>query len=191
MPHISLSDHADLIIIAPATANIIGKFAGGVGDDFLSTLLLSARPPVLVAPAMNPRMWAAPAVQENVAALRARGHLVMEPGVGRMARAEEGTGRGRMPEPGEILLAARAILLPNPDPGGHEARGHGGTHAGEMGRRALSLEPLERQDGLRPGGRSREARRGRRSRERPRRSRQTLRARASCAWNRPPRCTRR
>ena len=115
MPHISLSDHADLIIIAPATANIIGKFAGGVGDDFLSTLLLSARPPVLVAPAMNPRMWAAPAVQENVAALRARGHLVMEPGVGRMARAEEGTGRGRMPEPGEILLAARAILLPNPD----------------------------------------------------------------------------
>ncbi|MYA96024.1 MAG: bifunctional phosphopantothenoylcysteine decarboxylase/phosphopantothenate--cysteine ligase CoaBC [Nitrospinae bacterium] len=115
MPHISLSDSADLIIIAPATANIIGKFAQGVGDDFLSTLLLSARPPVLVAPAMNPRMWASPAVQENVAALRARGHLVMEPGVGRMARAEEGTGRGRMPEPGEILLAARAILLPNPD----------------------------------------------------------------------------
>jgi len=71
MPHISLSDSADLIIIAPATANIIGKFAQGVGDDFLSTLLLSARPPVLVAPAMNPRMWASPAVQENVAALRA------------------------------------------------------------------------------------------------------------------------
>ena len=115
MPHISLSDSADLIIIAPATANIIGKFAQGVGDDFLSTLLLSARPPALVAPAMNPRMWASPAVQENVAALRARGHHVMEPGVGRMARAEEGAGRGRMPEPGEILLAARAILLPNPD----------------------------------------------------------------------------
>ena len=115
MPHISLSDGADLILIAPATANIIGKFAQGVGDDFLSTLLLSGKPPVLIAPAMNPRMWASPAVQENVAALRERGHVVMEPGVGRMARAEEGTGRGRMPEPQEILLAARRILLPNPD----------------------------------------------------------------------------
>ncbi len=115
MPHISLTDSADLILIAPATANIIGKFAQGVGDDFLSTLLLSAKPPVLIAPAMNPRMWASPAVQENVAALRERGHVVMEPGVGRMARAEEGTGRGRMPEPQEILLAARRILLPNPD----------------------------------------------------------------------------
>ena len=115
MPHISLTESADLIIIAPATANIIGKFAQGVGDDFLSTLLLSARPPTLVAPAMNPRMWASPAVQENVATLRERGHVVMEPGVGRMARAEEGTGRGRMPEPGEVLLAARRILLPEPD----------------------------------------------------------------------------
>ena len=115
MPHISLTEGADLIIIAPATANIIGKFAQGVGDDFLSTLLFSARPPALVAPAMNPRMWASPAVQENVSSLRARGHVVMEPGAGRMARAEEGVGRGRMPEPGEILLAARRILLPEPD----------------------------------------------------------------------------
>ena len=115
MPHISLTEGADLIVIAPATANIIGKFAQGVGDDFLSTLLLSARPPALIAPAMNPRMWASPAVQENVAALRERGHVVMAPGAGRMARAEEGVGRGRMPEPGEILLAARRILLPEPD----------------------------------------------------------------------------
>ena len=115
MPHISLTESADLIIIAPATANIIGKFAQGVGDDFLSTLLLSASPPVLIAPAMNPRMWASPALQENVSSLRERGHVVMEPGVGRMARAEEGVGRGRMPEPGEILLAARRILLPVPD----------------------------------------------------------------------------
>lgn len=115
MPHISLTESADLIIIAPATANIIGKFAQGVGDDFLSTLLLSASPPALIAPAMNPRMWASPALQENVSSLRERGHVVMEPGAGRMARAEEGVGRGRMPEPGEILLAARKILLPDPD----------------------------------------------------------------------------
>ena len=115
MPHISLTEGANLIIIAPATANIIGKFAQGMGDDFLSTLLLSTKPPVLVAPAMNPRMWASPAVQENVATLRKRGHVTMEPDVGRMARAEEGTGRGRMPEPQDILLAARRILLSNPD----------------------------------------------------------------------------
>ena len=115
MPHVSLSDRADLILIAPATANVIGKFAHGVGDDFLSTLLLSAKPPVLLAPAMNPRMWASTAVRENVETLRGRGHVVMEPGAGRMARAEEGVGRGRMPEPGEILLAARRILAPNPD----------------------------------------------------------------------------
>ncbi len=115
MPHISLSARADIILIAPATANVIGKFAHGVGDDFLSTLLLSAQPPVLVAPAMNPRMWASPAVQANVQTLRERGHIVMQPGAGRMARAEEGAGRGRMPEPQEILLAARRILAPVPD----------------------------------------------------------------------------
>ena len=97
MPHISLTDSTDLILIAPATANIIGKFAQGVGDDFLSTLLLSAKPPVLIAPAMNPRMWASPAVQENVAALRERGHVVMEPGVGRMARAEKALAGGACP----------------------------------------------------------------------------------------------
>lgn len=113
MPHVSLSDRADLILVAPATANVIGKFAHGVGDDFLSTLLLSAKPPALLAPAMNPRMWASPAVRENVETLRGRGHVVMEPGAGRMARAEEGVGRGRMPEPREILLAARRILTPD------------------------------------------------------------------------------
>ncbi len=115
MPHISLSDRADLVVIAPATANVIAKFAHGVGDDFLSTLLLSAKPPVLLAPAMNPRMWASPAVRENVETLRTRGHLVMEPAAGRMARAEEGVGRGRMPEPGDILLTVRRILCPRPD----------------------------------------------------------------------------
>lgn len=115
MPHISLTGRADLIVIAPATANLIGKFAGGIGDDFLSTLLLSAKPPVLVAPAMNPRMWANPAVRENVKKLRERGHLVMEPGVGRMARAEEGEGSGRMPEPEAILAEVLRLLVPPHD----------------------------------------------------------------------------
>jgi len=110
MPHISLTDRADLIAIAPATANLIAKFARGIGDDFLSTLLLSAAPPVLIAPAMNPRMWANPAVQENVQTLRARGHLVLEPGAGRMARPEEGEGAGRMPEPEEIAREIHRLL---------------------------------------------------------------------------------
>lgn len=118
MPHVSLSDRADLIIVAPATANIIGKFAGGIGDDFLSTLLLSARPPVLAVPAMNPRMWGSPAVQENVRKLRERGHAVMPPGTGRMARAEEGEGAGRMPEPEDILREALRLLVPRHDLGG-------------------------------------------------------------------------
>jgi phosphopantothenoylcysteine decarboxylase/phosphopantothenate--cysteine ligase len=115
MPHISLTDQADLIVLAPATANILAKFAQGIGDDFVSTLLLSAKSPVVIAPAMNPRMWSNPAVQENVQRLRLRGHLVMEPGVGRMARPEEGEGRGRMPEPSEILTEVRRLLLPEPD----------------------------------------------------------------------------
>ncbi|MBI2132531.1 MAG: bifunctional phosphopantothenoylcysteine decarboxylase/phosphopantothenate--cysteine ligase CoaBC [Candidatus Tectomicrobia bacterium] len=115
MPHISLTGRADLIVIAPATANLIGKFAGGIGDDFLSTLLLSARSPVLVVPAMNPRMWSSPAVRENVKKLRERGHLVMEPGVGRMARAEEGEGSGRMPEPEAILAEVLRLLAPPHD----------------------------------------------------------------------------
>ncbi len=115
MPHISLTDRSDLIVLAPATANIIAKFARGMGDDFVSTLLLSAKAPVIVAPAMNPRMWANPAVRENVHLLRSHGHLVMEPGAGRMARAEEGQGRGRMPEPSEILTEVRRLLLPEPD----------------------------------------------------------------------------
>ncbi len=115
MPHISLSGRADQIVIAPATANALAKFARGEGDDFFSTLLLSARAPVIAAPAMNPRMWESPAVRDNVALLRARGHLVMEPGVGRMARLDEGAGRGRMPELDEILAEIHRALLPRPD----------------------------------------------------------------------------
>lgn len=103
MPHISLTAKADLVVIAPAGANIIGKFAQGLGDDFLSTLLLSAEAPVLVAPAMNTRMWESEAVRANARLLQDRGHIVMEPGIGSLARAEEGVGPGRMPEPAEIL----------------------------------------------------------------------------------------
>ena len=115
MPHISLTDRADQIVLAPATANTISKFARGDGDDFLSTLLLSAGTPVIIAPAMNPRMWSSPAVIDNIRLLRSRGHIVIEPGVGRMARSDEGEGRGRMPEPTDILAEIHRVLLPRPD----------------------------------------------------------------------------
>lgn len=106
--HTSLADRADLVIVAPATANIIGKYAGGVADDLLSTTLLATDAPVLLAPAMNPRMWAHDAVQENVALLQKRGVHFVGPAQGEVACQDEGW--GRMAEPAEIIAAAAGLL---------------------------------------------------------------------------------
>jgi phosphopantothenoylcysteine decarboxylase/phosphopantothenate--cysteine ligase len=100
-PHISLCDEADLIVVAPATANIIAKYARGVADDLLSTTLIAARGSVILAPAMNSRMYLHPATQENLQILRERGVIVIDPGTGGLACLEEGV--GRMAEPAEIL----------------------------------------------------------------------------------------
>ena len=110
IPHINLTEKADLIIIAPATANLIGKFAQGIGDDFISTLLLSVKNKVLIAPAMNPRMWSSKPVQKNIKTLNTYGHIILNPGDGLMASPEEESGLGRMPEPSEILHSAREML---------------------------------------------------------------------------------
>jgi phosphopantothenoylcysteine decarboxylase/phosphopantothenate--cysteine ligase len=91
--HIRLADSADAIIVAPATANLIGKVAGGLGDDLLTTVLLATRAPVLLAPAMNVHMWENALVQKNLEALRAAGHRIIEPGVGFLACGYEGAGR--------------------------------------------------------------------------------------------------
>lgn len=91
--HISLARLADLVIIAPATANIIGKMAAGIADDMLSTTLLATTAPVLIAPAMNHRMWSHPIVRENVAKLKSLGHHFVGPGRGFLACGEEGWGR--------------------------------------------------------------------------------------------------
>ena len=115
IPHITLTENADLIIIAPATANLIGKFAQGIGDDFISTLLFSAKNKVLIAPAMNPRMWSSKPVQKNIETLKNNGHTVMNPGDGPMASSEEDSGVGRMPEPLEILHATREMLWKKQD----------------------------------------------------------------------------
>jgi phosphopantothenoylcysteine decarboxylase/phosphopantothenate--cysteine ligase len=106
--HISLADAADLLLVAPATANAIGKFARGIADDALSTLFLATRAPVLVAPAMNVNMFEHPAVLDNVALLRARGVEFVEPGSGYLACGW--LGKGRLAEVPEIVSAALAVL---------------------------------------------------------------------------------
>src|SRR5919108_6210335 len=91
--HVSLADEADLLLVAPATANIIGKFARGIADDALSTLYLATTAPVVVAPAMNVNMWNHPATQTNLDILRKRGVRVVEPGEGYLACGMTGPGR--------------------------------------------------------------------------------------------------
>ena len=110
IPHITLTDKMDLVVIAPATANLIGKFARGIADDFISTLLLSVKNKVLIAPAMNPRMWSSKPVQKNIEILKTYEHIVMTPGDGLMASSEEDRGVGRMPDPLEILHTSWEIL---------------------------------------------------------------------------------
>ncbi len=103
MGHIQLSRQADLVVVAPATADLMAKMAAGIADDLATTLLLATDKPVLAAPAMNVRMWQHPATRRNVATLRADGVTVLEPDEGPMACGEFGP--GRLPEPDAILAA--------------------------------------------------------------------------------------
>ena len=103
MGHIQLSREADLVVVAPASADLLAKMAGGQANDLATTLLLATDKPVLAAPAMNVRMWLHPATQRNVAQLRADGVTVMAPDEGPMACGEYGP--GRLPEPDAILAA--------------------------------------------------------------------------------------
>jgi phosphopantothenoylcysteine decarboxylase/phosphopantothenate--cysteine ligase len=108
--HIALASSMNLLIVAPATANIIGKFANGIADDFLSALFLATRAPVLLAPAMNTNMWDHPAVRENLARLASRGARFVEPGEGYLACGW--IGKGRLAEPEDIVRAAEQLLAP-------------------------------------------------------------------------------
>ena len=109
--HIALASSIDLLLIAPATANIIGKLANGIADDFLSTLYIATRAPVLVAPAMNTQMFAHEAVRRNLDALAARGVRFVEPGEGYLACGW--IGKGRLAEPDEIVTAVEAMVRPD------------------------------------------------------------------------------
>ena len=112
MGHIQLSRQADLIVVAPATADLMARMVAGLADDLATTLLLATDKPVLVAPAMNVRMWSHAATVRNVAQLRADGVTVMQPDEGMMACGEYGP--GRLPEPPAIVAAIDAMLAPTP-----------------------------------------------------------------------------
>ena len=108
VPHVRIGQHADLVVVAPATADMLAKAAHGLADDLLTNTLLTARCPVVFAPAMHTEMWEHPATQENVATLRRRGAVVIEPAVGRLTGVD--TGKGRLPDPGEIFEVCRRVL---------------------------------------------------------------------------------
>ncbi len=108
VPHVRIGQRADLVVVAPATADLLARAAHGLADDLLTNTLLTARCPLVFAPAMHTEMWQAAATQANVALLRDRGALVLDPAVGRLTGAD--TGPGRLPEPREILETCRRVL---------------------------------------------------------------------------------
>ena len=113
MPHLTMAEGADAVLVAPATAHFLAKAALGLADDVLSTMLLNVRCPVIVAPAMDGEMWTHPTVTQHVDALRARGVVVLDPEVGPLASGR--IAQGRFPAEGKILDAVHAALLPQRD----------------------------------------------------------------------------
>jgi phosphopantothenoylcysteine decarboxylase/phosphopantothenate--cysteine ligase len=118
VPHVRLGQQADLVLVVPTTANLLAKAATGLADDLLTNVLLTARCPVALVPAMHTEMWEHPATVANVAILRSRGVVVLEPAVGRLTGVD--SGRGRLPEAAAILDAVDTILRgPTADLAGH------------------------------------------------------------------------
>jgi phosphopantothenoylcysteine decarboxylase / phosphopantothenate---cysteine ligase len=108
VPHVRIGRSADLVVVAPATADVLARAAHGLAGDLLTNTLLTARCPLVFAPAMHTEMWEHPATQDNVATLRRRGALVLEPAEGRLTGAD--TGKGRFPDPAEVFAVARDLL---------------------------------------------------------------------------------
>lgn len=125
--HVRIGRSADLVLVAPATANILAKAAHGLADDLLTNTLLTATCPVVFAPAMHTEMWENAATKANVATLRERGHIVLEPAVGRLTGAD--TGKGRLPDPATIFASALQVLEGRPQDlaGKHVVISAGGT----------------------------------------------------------------
>jgi len=112
VPHVRIGQQADLVVVAPATANMLARAAHGLADDLLTNVLLTARCPVVFAPAMHTEMWEHPATRANVATLRERGAIVIEPAEGRLTGKD--TGKGRLPEPAEIFELCVEVLERGP-----------------------------------------------------------------------------
>ena len=127
VPHVRLGQQADLVVVAPATANTLARAAHGLADDLLTNTLLTARCPVVMAPAMHTEMWTHAATRHNVAALRARGVVVIDPDAGRLTGTD--TGPGRLPEPQAIFDVCRQVLFgaPRDLEGRHVVVSAGGT----------------------------------------------------------------
>jgi phosphopantothenoylcysteine decarboxylase / phosphopantothenate---cysteine ligase len=125
VPHVRLGQQADLVFVAPATADLMARAATGMSDDLLTAVLLTARCPVVLAPAMHTEMWEHPATRANVATLRGRGCIVLEPASGRLTGPDSGP--GRLPEPAELFDVARRVL----------ARGAAAMQADLVGRHVL------------------------------------------------------
>ena len=130
VPHVRLGQEADLVLVVPATADLLARAAHGLADDLLTSTLLTARCPVVLAPAMHTEMWEHPATQANVSTLRSRDVVVLEPAVGRLTGAD--SGKGRLPDPEEVLAVAATVLarrgLPAADLAGrHVLVSAGGT----------------------------------------------------------------
>jgi phosphopantothenoylcysteine decarboxylase/phosphopantothenate--cysteine ligase len=124
IPHTHLGQAADLILVVPATARFLGTYAAGISDGLLTATVLATRAPVVVCPAMHTEMWEHPAVQENLATLTRRGVIVVEPGEGRLAGGDAGT--GRLAEPADIVAAVIGVLERRPGSGaGSDGRGRG------------------------------------------------------------------
>jgi phosphopantothenoylcysteine decarboxylase/phosphopantothenate--cysteine ligase len=125
VPHVRIGQQADLVVVAPATADLLARAAHGLANDLLTNVLLTARSPVLLAPAMHTEMWLNPATVANVATLRRRGVHVLDPASGRLTGAD--TGPGRLPEPEDIVAASLALLRPQDLAGRHVLVSAGGT----------------------------------------------------------------
>jgi len=125
IPHTRLAQRADLIVVAPATARVIGSYAAGISSDFLTATLIATRAPVLVCPAMHTEMWEHASVQENIATLRRRGVHILEPETGRLAGGDVGT--GRLAEPQRIYSEVEQLLTPGDLHGTHVVITAGGT----------------------------------------------------------------
>ena len=125
IPHTRLAQRADLIVVAPATARVIGSYAAGISSDFLTATLIATRAPVLVCPAMHTEMWEHASVQENIATLRRRGVNILEPETGRLAGGD--VGAGRLAEPQRIFTEVEQLLTPGDLYGAHVVVTAGGT----------------------------------------------------------------